>query len=137
MLSWKKNTTKVRNNSHWLRNDTQKQPPRGVISIRCSENMQQIYWRTPIPNIFLEHLFLGTPLAGWFWILTFKINRALLWDSAFIKTEIVLRHFVPRWLLVTWGFPVLCFGLLTDATQTRQTVNSLRQKRQPVASALL
>ena len=137
MLSWKKNTTKVRNNNHWLRNDTQKQPPRGVISIRCSENMQQIYWRTPIPNIFLEHLFLGTPLAGWFWILTFKINRALLWDSAFIKTEILFRNLVPTQPLVTWRFSTLYFGLLSDATQTCQTVNSLRQLRQPVAGALL
>ena len=29
----------------------------------------------------------------------------LLWDSAFIKTEIVFRNFVPRQLLATWGFP--------------------------------
>ena len=28
----------------------QKQPPRGVLSKRCSENMQQIYRRTPIPK---------------------------------------------------------------------------------------
>ena len=28
----------------------QKQPPRGVVSKRCSENMQQIYRRTPMPK---------------------------------------------------------------------------------------
>ena len=28
----------------------QKQPPRGVSRKRCSENMPQIYWRTPIPK---------------------------------------------------------------------------------------
>ena len=28
-------------------NFSQKQPPRGVLSERCSENMQQIYRRTP------------------------------------------------------------------------------------------
>ena len=28
----------------------QKQPPRGVPKNRCSENMQQIYRRTPIPK---------------------------------------------------------------------------------------
>ena len=48
-------------------------------------------------------------------------------DSAFIKTEIVFRNFVRRRLLVTWGFPTLCFGLLADATQTWQAVNSLKQ----------
>ena len=42
----------------------QKQPPRGVLKKRCSENMHQIYKRTPI---FPEHLFLGTPLGGCFY----------------------------------------------------------------------
>ena len=28
----------------------QKQPPRGVLKKRCSENIQQIYRRTPIPK---------------------------------------------------------------------------------------
>ena len=47
-------------------------------------------------------------------------------DGAFIKTEILFINFVPRRLLVTWGFPTLNFGLLSDATQTCQSVNSLR-----------
>ena len=43
-------------------NKRQKQPSRGVIRKKCSENMQQIYRRTPeICSIFLEHLFLRTP----------------------------------------------------------------------------
>ena len=28
----------------------QKQPPRGILKKRCSENMQQIYRRTPMPK---------------------------------------------------------------------------------------
>ena len=28
----------------------QKQPSKGVLGKRCSENMQQIYWRTPMPK---------------------------------------------------------------------------------------
>ena len=28
----------------------QKQPPGGVLSKRCSENMQQLYRRTPMPK---------------------------------------------------------------------------------------
>ena len=47
--------------------------------------------------------------------------------SAFIKTEIVSRNFVPRRLLLTFGFPTRYFGLLTDATQTCQAVSSSRQ----------
>ena len=31
-------------------NSSQKQPPRGVFKKRCSENMQQIYRRTPMPK---------------------------------------------------------------------------------------
>ena len=53
---------------------TQKQPSRGVLSKRCSENMQQIYRGTPLQlywnytsawvicGIFSEHLLLKTPL---------------------------------------------------------------------------
>ena len=37
-------------------------------------------------------------------ILTFTINKTLLWDSAFIKMEIVCRNFATRQLLATWGF---------------------------------
>ena len=52
-------------------------------------------------------------------------------DSAFIKMETVFRNFIPRQLLVIWGFPTLYyFGLLTDTTQTCQAVNSLREHRQ-------
>ena len=32
------------------KNTIQKQPPRGVFRQRCSENMQQIYRRTPKPK---------------------------------------------------------------------------------------
>ena len=42
--------------------------------------------------------------------------------SAFIKREIVFRNFVPRQLLVTWGFPTLSIriGSFADTTQTCQ-----------------
>ena len=33
-----------------IRKKRQKQPPRGVLRKRCSENMQQIYRRTPMPK---------------------------------------------------------------------------------------
>ena len=72
---------------------TGEHPCRSVISIKlqrkkCSENMQQIYKKTPMPKccratllkshfgmgvllqiccIFSKHLFLGTPLGGCFW----------------------------------------------------------------------
>ena len=61
------------------------QPPGGVLRKKCSENKQQIYWRTPLPNkatlskshfgmsvllqicfIFSEYLFLKTPFGGCF-----------------------------------------------------------------------
>ena len=64
-------------------------------------------------------------------ILTFKINRVLLWDIAFSsKRKLVLeifRSFVPKRLLATCRFPTLYFDLFTNATQTSQAVNSLRQ----------
>ena len=72
----------------------QKQPPRGILKKRCSENMQQIYRRTPMPKCdsiklqsnFIEitlrlgcspvnvlhifrHLFQGTRLGGGFFMI--------------------------------------------------------------------
>ena len=34
----------------FLTMNIQKQPPRGILKKRCSENMQQIYRRTPMPK---------------------------------------------------------------------------------------
>ena len=39
----------------------------------------------------------------------------------------VCVNFVPRQLLITWGFPALYLGIPIDATQTCHAVNSLRQ----------
>ena len=46
-------------------------------------------------------------------ILTFKINGTHLWDSAFIKTEIVFGNNVPRRPLAARGFPTLNSDLLS------------------------
>ena len=68
---------------------TQRQPSRGVLKKRCSENIQETYRRIPMPNcfatllkshfsmgiflqicsIFSEHLFLKTRLDGYFCLL--------------------------------------------------------------------
>ena len=40
-----------------LTNQIQKQPPTGVLKKRCSEYMQQIYRRTPMPNCDFKHLY--------------------------------------------------------------------------------
>ena len=47
-------------------NDFQKQPSRGVLRKSCSENMPQIYRRTPMPKCDFNKvaLFLRTPLGG-------------------------------------------------------------------------
>ena len=41
---------KFQNNKTHEHTDTQKQPSRGVLNKRYSENMQQIYIRTPMPK---------------------------------------------------------------------------------------
>ena len=43
-------------------NKSQKQPPRGVPRKRCSENMQQIYRRTPMPKCDLQSNFIEIAL---------------------------------------------------------------------------
>ena len=59
--------------------DTQKQPLRGVLKKRCSENKQQIYRRTLMPTCEItwvfpwkyaahfQNIFVGTPLGDCFW----------------------------------------------------------------------
>ena len=60
----------------WNVKNLQKQSSRGVLRKRCSENMRQIYKRTPMSKchfkkvvflVFSEHLFLRTCLGGCFW----------------------------------------------------------------------
>ena len=75
--------------TQYQRKKPQKQPSRGVVRKRCSENMQQVYRRTPMPKcdfnsnfveitlghgcslqiccIFFEQFFLETPLSSCFW----------------------------------------------------------------------
>ena len=79
----------------------QKEPPRGVLSKICSENMQHIYGRTPTPKCFaiilrhgcspvnLLHIFrtpFTTNISGWllpclkgFWIPTLIRSKCLTW----------------------------------------------------------
>ena len=50
--------------------DFQKQPPRGVPRKRCSENMQQIYRRTPMPKCdFNKVAFQNTFSQEHLWVL--------------------------------------------------------------------
>ena len=48
----------------------------------------------------------------------------LLWDSVFIKTEIVFRNFTPGQLLAKWGFPDLYFDLLTNKIEGKRTTKT-------------
>ena len=62
----------TQNNSNSGLTNIQKQPSWGVLRERCSDNMQQINRRTPMPkydfNNVALHLFIRTPLEGCFWI---------------------------------------------------------------------
>ena len=80
----------------------QKQPSRGVLGKRCSENMQQIYRRTPMSNcelnklhfsmcvllhmrfsacIFSEHIFLRIPPDVCFWYRLFPTLSSCIWKG--------------------------------------------------------
>ena len=93
----------------------QKQPSKGVFNKMCSENIQQIYRRTPMPKrdfnkvaplfgmgvllqiccIFSEHLFLRKPLGGCFWSYYIKLtNHEISAKRLFIRVS-----FLPRQLL--------------------------------------
>ena len=87
----------------------QKPPPRGVLKKRCSKNMQQMYRRTPIPNIFRTP-FPKNALGGCFWNLLLFIffifrhscngwnewSREILFRSSYCRcsiTKAVLKNF--------------------------------------------
>ena len=80
----------------------QKQPFRGVLRKRCSEDMQQIYSRTPMSKcefnklhfgmgvllyikfaacIFSEYIFLRTPLESCFWYRLFSKHSSCIWKG--------------------------------------------------------
>ena len=42
-----------------------KQPPRGVLNKRCSQNMQQIYRRTPMPKCVLNKVVYSNHTSAW------------------------------------------------------------------------
>ena len=95
-----------------------KQPSRVVLRKKCSENMQQIYRRTPklkcdfnkiaeqlllkshfgmgvllqICCIFPEHLFLRTALDGCFWNLKKRGGVCVCWFGIYMKCIIFVKH---------------------------------------------
>ena len=91
----------------------QKQPVRGDLRKRSSENMQQIYRRTPmlkcklhfrmsvllqICSIFSEHLFVRTPLDGCFWSFCFPNNQ----NKKIIGWEPLNKPFYTKCGQSTW-----------------------------------
>ena len=60
-------------------------------------------------------------------ILTFKDKRTVIWHSAFIKTQIVFRTFVPRQLLATWGFPLFILTCLLMKRKVNTQHKSAKQ----------
>ena len=86
---------------HFEQTNAQKQPFRGVLEKRCSENRQHIYRRTPMPKcdflyiccIFSEHLFKRTPLNDCFWNASWEFLFESVIDepsSIFIKIRLHL-----------------------------------------------
>ena len=63
--------------SAWYSN-LQKQPSRGVLKKRCSENMQKIYRKTPMPKCDLKEVSNRTSA----WVFSYKFAECF-WNSIF------------------------------------------------------
>ena len=126
----------------------QKQPSRGVPKKRFSENMRQIYTRTPMPKFVLlqvcyissEHLFQRTPLDGCFWIYMFpqianfffkivwKIEGLILiflspQDAAEIINLIFLKSIMKRNRKdIIWYWILFCTVILTSNFTTSEEI---------------
>ena len=81
----------------------QKQPPRGVLKKNCSENMQQIYRKTPIPkcdfNKFAKELYWNRTLA---WV--FSCRFAAYFQNTFSRNT-------SGWMLLYyfWHIRLKCY----------------------------
>ena len=90
----------------------QKQPLRGVIRKKCSEDMQQIYRRTPMPkcnfNKGAKQLYWRTPftknISGR--LLLKILIRIILYILIFFKNKDLPVSFMIRFVLIIC--PVLC-----------------------------
>ena len=72
----------------------QKQPPRGVPRKRCSENMQQIYRRPPVPKCdFNKRCVKSVQITSFFWSVFWSLFTQWKLQSNFI--EITLGHGCP------------------------------------------
>ena len=102
-LGWR-HTLKLKNKNR----SVQKQPPRGVPMKRCSENMQEIYRRTPMPkcNFFIEIAF---------WHSCSRVNLLHIFRAPFPRNT-------SGWLLLNWCFFVLLLSIL----KRNQILNSQR-----------
>ena len=99
------------------------QPPRGVPRKRCSENMQQIYRRTPMPSvllliccIFSEHLFVRTPLGGCFWTWKFSQYRSNHWRCSWNLNQSFANSRESTYASVSFLIKLEGLGLLANMT---------------------
>ena len=103
---------------HFLRKQ-KKQPPRGVIRKRCSENMQPIYTRKPRPKcdfnkipcnfigITLRHEFSFCKFAAYFQN-TFCKN---IYGEQFLK-KVWKYYFITLYFYDTYTYGILCYNSL-------------------------
>ena len=92
---------------------TQKQPSRGVLRKRCSENVKQIYKRTPMTNCDFNTVALQ---YFKFWTLLLKIHKKeWLSSKTFINFSCLFKHIC------------LCISLLppNDIMQYKLIINTL------------
>ena len=71
----------------------QKQPSTGVLRKRCSENLQQIYWRTPMPKCDFNKVasnFIEITLRHWY----FPVHLLHIFRTPFPKNT-------SGWLLLS------------------------------------
>ena len=120
-MTWVNEVVSIMSLSSWK---AKKQPSRGVLKKRCSENMQHIYKRTPMPKcdfnkaalqlywnrdstwvfsckfaayFHMLHLFLKIPLEGYFWKQGFYfLSWVTLWwvDRRYLLKTLTIKTFL-------------------------------------------
>ena len=121
---------------------------------RCSENMQQIYRRTPMPKCdfnkvakqFSEHIFKRTLMEGCFWLhveiyksmsklnsLKYLSNGSFFGKiTVFQKLHLVFYHILPRffkWFVILFKVSRTIFGnTLVDCCPAKKSMIKVSHK---------
>ena len=127
LLRWLK---LLKKQTSWKYKSLQKQTSRGVLRKRCSGNIQQIYWRTPMPKCDFNKV----AKHGCSAVNLLQISRAHFPKN----THIALSQFYVDWIrfgiLISYATIYITNNVCCDVKTFRNNIFRIHSKRFTVLS---